>query len=96
MITAIRETEIESTKRRIIKIEYWIEMRTEMILRLSLLPRRAFIQPKPVQVVEEEIKVISIPEILTIKELADKMKKPSAALIKKLFLSGKVVTLNQR
>ena len=54
-----------------------------------------FIQPKPVHVVEEEIKVITIPEILTIKELADKMKKPSAALIKKLFLAGKIVTLNQ-
>ena len=54
-----------------------------------------FIQPKPVQVVEEEIKVITIPEVLTIKELADAMKKPSAALIKKLFLSGKIVTLNQ-
>ena len=32
--------------------------------------------------------------MLTIKELADKMKKPSAALIKKLLLQGKVVTLN--
>jgi len=53
-----------------------------------------FIQPKPVPVVEEEIKVITIPEVLTIKELADKMKKPSAALIKKLLLQGKVVTLN--
>jgi translation initiation factor IF-2 len=54
-----------------------------------------FIQPKPIQVVEEEIKVITVPEVLTIKELADKMKKPSAALIKKLFLAGKIVTLNQ-
>ncbi|MGB4658789.1 MAG: translation initiation factor IF-2 [Mobilitalea sp.] len=54
-----------------------------------------FIQPKPVFVPEEVIKVIQIPEILTIKELADKMKKPSAQLIKKLFLAGKVVTLNQ-
>ena len=54
-----------------------------------------FIQPKPIQVIEEEIKVIAVPEILTIKELADKMKKPSAALIKKLFLAGKIVTLNQ-
>jgi translation initiation factor IF-2 len=44
---------------------------------------------------EEEIKVIAIPEVLTIKDLADKMKKPSAALIKKLFLGGKIVTLNQ-
>ncbi len=54
-----------------------------------------FIQPKPIQVIEEEIKVITIPEVLTIKDLADKMKKPSAALIKKLFLAGKIVTLNQ-
>ncbi len=65
-------------------------------LKLKTAPRKGqFIQPKPIQVVEEEIKVITIPEILTIKELADKMKKPSAALIKKLFLSGKIVTLNQ-
>ncbi len=62
----------------------------------KILPKKGqFIQPKPIQVVEEEIKVISVPEVLTIKELADKMKKPSAALIKKLFLAGKIVTLNQ-
>ena len=62
----------------------------------KIIPKKGqFIQPKPVQVVEEEIKVISIPEVLTIKELAEKMKKPSAALIKKLFLAGKIVTLNQ-
>ena len=65
-------------------------------VKLKLTPRKGqFIQPKPILVVEEDIKVITIPEILTIKELADKMKKPSAALIKKLFLAGKIVTLNQ-
>ena len=65
-------------------------------IKAKIAPKKGqFIQPKPVQIVEEEIKVISIPEILTIKELAEKMKKPSAALIKKLFLSGKIVTLNQ-
>lgn len=62
----------------------------------KLAPKKGqFIQPKPVVVVEDDIKVITIPEVLTIKELADKMKKPSAALIKKLFLEGKIVTLNQ-
>ena len=62
----------------------------------KLAPKKGqFIQPKVIKVVEEEIKVITIPEVLTIKELADKMKKPSAALIKKLFLAGKIVTLNQ-
>ncbi len=65
-------------------------------VKAKIAPKKGqFIQPKPIQVVEEEIKVISIPEILTIKELAEKMKKPSAALIKKLFLAGKIVTLNQ-
>ena len=68
----------------------------EKEIKTKLPPKKGqFIQPKPIQVVEEEIKVITIPEVLTIKELADKMKKPSAALIKKLFLAGKVVTLNQ-
>ncbi len=65
-------------------------------IKVKLTPKKGqFIQPKPIKVVEEDIKVITIPEVLTIKELADKMKKPSAALIKKLFLAGKIVTLNQ-
>ena len=44
---------------------------------------------------EEKIKQIVIPEILTIKELADKMKIVPSVIIKKLFLQGKVVTVNQ-
>lgn len=61
-----------------------------------IIPKKGqFIKPKPVVEVKEEIKVITIPEILTIKELAEKMKVPSAALIKKLFLSGRIVTINQ-
>lgn len=67
----------------------------EINLKKLVQKKGQFIQPKPVQVEEEEIKVISIPEVLTIKELAEKMKKPSAALIKKLLLQGKMVTLNQ-
>ena len=56
----------------------------------------AFIKPEPVaKEPEEKIKQITIPESLTIKELADKMKMPSSALIKKLFLQGQVVSLNQ-
>lgn len=52
-------------------------------------------QPQPVKKEEEEIKEITIPESLTIKELADKMKIQPSALVKKLFLQGKVVTINQ-
>ena len=44
--------------------------------------------------VEEQIKVISLPESLTIKELADKMKMQPSVIIKKLFLLGQVVTVN--
>ncbi len=55
-----------------------------------------FIKPekKPEESKEEQIKVITIPETLTIKELADKMKIQPSAIIKKLFLQGQVVTLN--
>ena len=56
----------------------------------------AFIKPEPVkQEPEEDIKQITIPESLTIRELADKMKKPVAALVKKLFMQGQMVSLNQ-
>ena len=44
---------------------------------------------------EEKIKVITLPESLTIKELAEKMKIQPSVIVKKLFLQGKVVTVNQ-
>lgn len=43
---------------------------------------------------EEVVKVITLPEVLTIKELADKMKLQPSVIIKKLFLQGQVVTVN--
>lgn len=56
----------------------------------------AFIKPEPVkQEPQEEIKQITIPESLTIRELAEKMKMPAAALVKKLFMQGQMVSLNQ-
>ena len=56
----------------------------------------AFIKPEPVaKEPEETIKQITIPESLTIRELAEKMKMPASALVKKLFLQGQVVSLNQ-
>lgn len=54
-----------------------------------------FKKPAPVaKPAEEEIKVITIPDTLTIKELADHMRMQPSAIIKKLFLSGQVVTVN--
>ncbi len=52
-------------------------------------------QPKAEQKVEEKISMITIPEVLTIKELADKMKIQPSAIVKKLFMQGKIVTVNQ-
>jgi len=52
--------------------------------------------PAPVkEPVEEEIKVITIPESLTIGELANKMKIQSSVIVKKLFMQGQIVTINQ-
>ena len=39
--------------------------------------------------------MITLPENITIKDLADKMKVQAAGIIKKLFMEGKIVTLNQ-
>ena len=56
-----------------------------------------FIKPekKKEEAAEEVIKVITLPETITIKDLAEKMKIQPAAIVKKLFLEGKIVTVNQ-
>lgn len=51
-------------------------------------------QPKQ-EKAEDVIKSIILPEKLTIKELADKMKVQAAVIVKKLFLKGTMVTVNQ-
>ena len=52
------------------------------------------VQKQVQEVVEEEIKVITLPENISLKDLATKLKMQPAALIKKLFLAGQVLTLN--
>ncbi len=53
---------------------------------------------KPVKEVvkedEDEIKVIVLPETLTIKELAEKMKMQPGAIVKSLFMKGEMMTVN--
>lgn len=49
---------------------------------------------KKEEVVEEKIKMITLPELITIKDLSDRTKIKAAELIKKLFLQGKMVTVN--
>ena len=54
-------------------------------------------KPATVKPQEEEdtIKTLILPDVLTIKELAEKMKLQPAAVVKTLFLKGTVVTVNQ-
>ncbi|MCH5250636.1 MAG: translation initiation factor IF-2 [Lachnospiraceae bacterium] len=67
----------------------------EMNLKNRNKPGR-FIKPekKVEAVVEEQIKVITLPETLTIRDLADKMKMQPSAIVKKLFMQGQIVTVN--
>lgn len=52
-------------------------------------------QPKKEESKADEVKTINLPDVLTIKELAEKMKLQPSVIVKKLFLKGQVVTLNQ-
>jgi translation initiation factor IF-2 len=52
-------------------------------------------QPQQPKEDENAIKTITIPEKLTIRELADAMKMQPSAIVKKLFLKGQMVTVNQ-
>lgn len=59
-------------------------------------PKHQLERPQPKeQKQEEKIKSIIIPEVLTIQELADKMKIVPSVIVKKLFMQGKIVTVNQ-
>ncbi len=51
--------------------------------------------PAKPQEKEDTIKTLVLPDVLTIKELAEKMKLQPAAVVKTLFLKGTVVTVNQ-
>ncbi len=56
-----------------------------------------FIKPekKKEEAVEEVIKVVILPDSITIKEFAEKIKVQPSVIVKKLFLEGKIVTVNQ-
>ena len=50
---------------------------------------------KPAPKVEEKIKSIVLPDTITIRDLADKLKVAPAAIVKNLFMQGKMVTVNE-
>ena len=51
-------------------------------------------QPKPKEE-EDVIKTITLPEKMTIRDLAERMKVQASVIVKKLFLKGQMVTVNQ-
>lgn len=63
-------------------------------LNLERLSKKKTTAPEK-QAKEEQIKQITIPKTLTIKELADAMKIQPSEIVKKLFMQGKIVTVNQ-
>ncbi len=50
---------------------------------------------KKQEVQEDDIKVITLPDSITVKELAEKMRIQPSEIVKKLFLQGEMVTVNQ-
>ena len=69
------------------------EKRPENFFQLEKVTKKKNHGPKP-QEDKNEIKTITIPESLTIRELAERMKKQPSEIVKKLFLQGKIVTVN--
>ena len=57
--------------------------------------KKAHKQPQKAQEATDEIRSVTLPEHMMLKDLADALKIAPTALVKKLFLEGKVVTLNQ-
>ncbi len=77
------------------KKDYMFEDKSTSTIKNGKNKAGKFIKPeKKIEQVEEQIKVVQIAELVTIKDLADKMKKQPSAIIKKLFLQGKIVTVN--
>ena len=56
--------------------------------------KRNAVPQQPAAKDDDTIKQITLPEHMTIKELADRMKVQASVLIKKLFLKGQMVTVN--
>lgn len=51
-------------------------------------------RPQPREEKKEEVKEIVLPEKMTIRELAEKMKMQPSVIVKKLFMQGMMVTVN--
>ena len=69
--------------------------KTEKLENTKALEKNLLSKKKKEEADEDVIKTLILPDTLTIKELADKMKVQPTALVKNLFLKGQIVTINQ-
>ena len=69
--------------------------KTEKLENTKALEKNFLNKKKKEEADEDVIKTLILPDTLTIKELADKMKVQPTALVKNLFLKGQIVTINQ-
>ena len=71
------------------------EKHSENFFQLEKVAKKKNHGPKHETVDTDEVRTIVLPDTLTIRELADKMKRQSSEIVKKLFMQGKIVNVNQ-
>ena len=90
-----RDRENKNKKKDFDKTQETGRKNTQTSTRQNQKPVQKPQQPPKQEEKKPEIKEIILPEKLTIRELADAMKIQPSAIVKKLFLQGMMVTVNQ-
>ena len=57
--------------------------------------KRNAVPQQPSEKKTDEVRTITLPEVMTVRELADKMKVQASEIVKKLFMQGIMMTVNQ-
>ena len=71
------------------------EKHSENFFQLEKVTKKKNHGPKHESVDTDEVRTLVLPDTLTIRELADKMKRQPSEIVKKLFMQGKIVNVNQ-
>ncbi len=71
------------------------EKHSENFFQLEKVTKKKNHGPKHETVDTDEVRTLVLPDTLTIRELADKMKRQPSEIVKKLFMQGKIVNVNQ-
>ena len=91
-----KEREREEKKTQTEETDRDPTVRTRDVFQKSRLPKalQKPARPQPKEEKKEVVKEITLPEKMTIRELAEKMKMQPAVIVKKLFMEGTMVTVN--